>query len=96
MYYFLYFPILTMIHHPIYLMRKEHERVLRIVDEIKKLTNNYSLKQVECFEGKLCLSELFVLHQNLEKHFYMEENILFEQVFFLENSLNEINPGFFR
>ncbi len=90
------FPMQTMVKNPIDLMRKEHERVLRMVDEIKKLTNNYSLKQVECFEGKLCLSELFVLHQNLEKHFYMEENILFEQVFFLENSLNEINPGFFR
>lgn len=90
------FPIQTMVRKPIELMRKEHERVRDIMDEIRALTNNYSLKAVSSFEGKLCLSELFVLHQNLEKHFYLEENILFEQVFYLENKLNEANPDFFR
>jgi iron-sulfur cluster repair protein YtfE (RIC family) len=90
------FPMQTMVKNPINFMRKEHDRALSMVNEIRKLTNNYSLKQVESFEGKLCLSELFALHQHLEKHYYLEENILFEQVFFLENSFNQINPVFFR
>lgn len=88
------FPVRTKVQQPIDLICREHQRVLKIMDEIKELTHNYSLKQIACGEGKICLAELFNLHQSLEKHFFLEENILFEQVFFMENCLKENNPGF--
>lgn len=88
------FPIKTSVQKPIDLIRREHNRIRQMMQEIKELTGNYSMSQIACCEGKICLVELFNLHQSLDKHFYLEENILFEQVFFLESRLNEDNSGF--
>jgi iron-sulfur cluster repair protein YtfE (RIC family) len=87
------FPLVTMVSKPIETMVKEHEKILSIMKEIRGFTRNFSLKLFPSEYGKLCLSELFWLSQHLERHFYFEENVLFEQVISLENRFNEISNG---
>ena len=87
------FPLVTMVSKPIETMVKEHEKIMSLMKEIRGFTRNFSLKLFPSEDGKLCLSELFWLSQHLERHFYFEENVLFEQVISLENRFNEISNG---
>ena len=62
---------------PIDVMEKEHEFVGNALNEIRNLTNNYSILEDMCTTFKLTIAELKEFEENLHQHVHLENNILF-------------------
>lgn len=66
--------------HLINKIKKEHEKISEILNEIRKLSNNYSPPANSSSALKLCYAQLFNLEQDIHKHVFVEENILFPKL----------------
>jgi regulator of cell morphogenesis and NO signaling len=62
---------------PINVMETEHEHAGELLYEIRSLTNNYTPPEDACTTFKVCLEELKAFEEDLHKHVYLENNILF-------------------
>lgn len=58
-------------------MEAEHEEAGDIMHEIRKLTNNYTPPQQACTTFQITLSELREFEEDLHKHVFLENSILF-------------------
>jgi regulator of cell morphogenesis and NO signaling len=81
------FPRITMVKNPVELMNKEHNKVSQLLKEIRELTNNYAGHVDDSTQCRVCLAEMFELDQDLQKHFYLEERVLYNGMIKLEQTL---------
>lgn len=76
------------VESPINMMQQEHDTVGEIMEEIKKLANNYTPPSDECITYKLSYLKLKEFEDDLHKHVHLENNILFPKAIELEKKLN--------
>lgn len=79
------------VRHPINLMEMEHEVVAEHLEEIKKLTNNYSLPQDACATYNLLFNMLREFEEDLNIHVHLENNILFPKALAIEKKRSDEN-----
>ena len=79
------------VRHPINLMEMEHEVVAEHLDEIKKLTNNYSLPQDACATYNLLFNMMREFEEDLNMHVHLENNILFPKALAIEKKRSDEN-----
>ncbi|MDR0792591.1 MAG: iron-sulfur cluster repair di-iron protein [Chitinophagaceae bacterium] len=65
---------------PINVMEQEHETAGQLMEQINRLTNNYTSPAGACTTFKIVLNELKAFELDLHKHIHLENNILFSQV----------------
>ncbi len=73
---------------PITVMEMEHEEVGKNLEEIRRLTNNYTLPQDACASYSLLFRMLEDFETDLHLHVHLENNILFPKALALENQNN--------
>lgn len=66
--------------HLIKKIKMEHARISEILNKIRKLSHNYSPPANSSAALKLCYAQLFNLEQDIYKHIFVEENILFPKL----------------
>jgi regulator of cell morphogenesis and NO signaling len=62
---------------PIHIMEQEHEHAGSLMEEIRKLTNNYSIPDGACTTFRVTLAELKEFEEDLHRHVHLENYILF-------------------
>jgi len=87
------FPSFTMVRNPIDLLKKEHRRINLLLQEIRIATHYYKPAEESSAICKLCLSEMFDLDQDIQKHLYLEETVLYPKLIALEESISSSRPG---
>jgi len=75
------------IRNPVILLTKEHRRIQLILEEIRLATNHYIFGEEASELRKACLSEMFEIDQDIQKHFYIEETILYPKLLSLEDNI---------
>ncbi len=76
------------VQSPINMMEMEHELVGRNLEEIRKLSNNYSLPEDACASYSLLYRMLDEFEEDLHLHIHLENNILFPKALEMEKQLN--------
>lgn len=66
--------------HLIKKIKMEHAKISEIQNKIRKLSHNYSPPANSSAALKLCYAQLFNLEQDIHKHIFVEENILFPKL----------------
>lgn len=61
-------------------MRKDHQEVIRTFGRIRELSNNYQPKPGAPANRKLCYAHLFNFEQDMLKHIFLEEDLLFPKL----------------
>lgn len=74
----------TLLDNPIKKIRTEHLRISKLLTEMRILSNNYTPAVNSSPALKLCYAQLFDLEQDIHKHTFLEENILFSKLIELE------------
>ena len=75
------------------MMEIEHETAGNWLFDIRQLSENYSLPQDACNTYTVYYKELKEFEEDLHKHVYLENNILFPKSIILENKLIEENSN---
>jgi regulator of cell morphogenesis and NO signaling len=75
------------VQSPINMMEMEHELVGKNLDEIKKLSNNYSLPEDACASYSLLYHMLDEFDEDMHLHIHLENNILFPKALETEKQL---------
>ncbi len=75
------------IQNPVQLMEEEHETAGEILDQIRKLTNEFTLPEDACASYDLLYRMLHEFEDDLHLHVHLENNILFPAAVELEKSL---------
>ncbi len=76
------------VQNPINMMEMEHEIVGENFDEIRKITDQYSLPEDACASYRLLFRLLEEFEDDLHLHIHLENNILFPKAIELEKQLN--------
>jgi len=71
------------------MMEYEHTTAGDAMNQIRELSNNYSLPEDACNTFKALYSELKEFEEDLHKHIHLENNILFPKSIELENQLSQ-------
>ena len=79
------------IEAPIHVMEFEHEAAGKIMEEIKRLSNNFTPPSNACTTFRLSLEELKIFESDLHQHVHLENNILFPKALDLQNDLNQLS-----
>ncbi|HEY0899538.1 MAG TPA: iron-sulfur cluster repair di-iron protein [Sphingobacteriaceae bacterium] len=72
---------------PIQVMEMEHEQAGEDLEEIRKLTSNYTLPADACNSYTILFKKLEEFENDLHKHVHLENNILFPKAIKLEKEL---------
>ncbi len=72
---------------PVAVMEYEHEHAGKLMEEIRLLTDNYSVPANACTTFRLVLEELKHFEKDLHQHVHLENNILFPGAINLYNQL---------
>ncbi len=75
---------------PIHRMEEEHEAVGNLLDEIRKLSWNYSPPMDACTTFKLSFNELKLFEEDLHVHIHLENNILFPRAIEMQRMLSGV------
>lgn len=67
---------------------QEHDTVGRALEQIRKLSTNYTIPDDACTSYKLLYSMLQDLENDIFTHIHLENNILFEKAINIENSFH--------
>lgn len=67
----------NMIQGPVSVMESEHDHAGALMQEIRRLTNDYTPPEDACTTHRLCLQELREFEEDLHQHVHLENNILF-------------------
>jgi regulator of cell morphogenesis and NO signaling len=70
---------------PVEVMEAEHEHVGKLLDEIRKLTNNYTSPADACTTYKVAFEELRNFEFDLHQHVHLENNILFPKAMAMQS-----------
>lgn len=82
---------LSYLQSPITLMEEEHDHAGLLLEEIRKLTNNYTPTADGCTTYNLCYAALQAFEFDLHQHVHLENHILFPKTLDLIKKLN--NPA---
>jgi regulator of cell morphogenesis and NO signaling len=77
------------VRNPITVMETEHEMVGKNLEEIRALSNNYTLPEDACASYSLLYQLLDEFENDLHIHIHLENNILFPKALELERRLNK-------
>lgn len=77
------------IAHLVEVMGKEHYKTAEILNDMRKLTNNYSTPENTGLSIKVLYDELRKFEKDLHYHIHLENNILFPKAIALENEIKE-------
>lgn len=72
---------------PIQMMQAEHEAAGVILENIRHLTNNYTVPSGACNSYQFLYKKLFELDEDLQQHIHLENNILFPKALKLEKEI---------
>ncbi|MFQ5451740.1 MAG: iron-sulfur cluster repair di-iron protein [Nitrospinaceae bacterium] len=72
------------LHNPIRVMQMEHERANHLLQEIRELTDEYSLPEGGCGSYRAMLDKLKELDSDLQSHIHKENDILFPRAASME------------
>lgn len=72
---------------PIHIMEADHEAAGGILDEIQKLTNNYTAPADACNSYQFLYKKLKELDEDLHQHIHLENNLLFPKALKLDKEL---------
>jgi regulator of cell morphogenesis and NO signaling len=75
------------VQNPIKQMESEHTSAGNLLENIRNLTNNYTLPEDSCATFEVTYSELEEFEKDLHKHIHLENNILFPRAIELEENL---------
>ena len=76
------------VQNPINMMEMEHELVWKNLEEIRALSNNYSLLEDACASYSLLYRMLGEFEEDLHLHIHLENNILFPKALEIEKQIN--------
>jgi len=68
---------LSNITAPIMVMENEHEEAGKLMEKLRKITNDYTPEETACTTHRVTLAELKEFEENLHQHVHLENNILF-------------------
>jgi len=74
------------VQNPINMMEMEHELVGKNLEEIRRLSNNYTLPSDSCASYSLLYKMLDEFENDLHLHIHLENNILFPKAVELEQN----------
>ena len=80
-------PYFGTVKNPVRMMEMEHQAAGDEMHEIRELTNNYQIPADACETYKAALKELKEFEEDLHKHIYLENYILFPKAIKLESEL---------
>ena len=86
-------PYFSTVANPIKMMEAEHTSAGDEMNEIRELSKNYQIPQDACNTFKVFYNELKEFEEDLHKHVYLENNILFPKSIELENKLLKENSN---
>lgn len=72
---------------PIQMMESEHEDAGEVLEELNKITNNYTPPSGACNSFQFLYKKLKALEEDLHQHIHLENNILFPKALALEKEL---------
>lgn len=75
------------VHNPISMMEAEHAAAGDEMEEIRRLTNDYTAPMDACATYQVLFQELADFEKDLHVHVHLENNILFPKAIALEESL---------
>lgn len=81
------FEALGSVRGPISMMEMEHEHTGNAMEQIRKLSDNYTLPQDSCASYSLLFRMLEELEEDLHTHIHLENNILFPKALQMEKEL---------
>lgn len=84
-------PYFGTVKNPIGMMEAEHQAAGSDMHEIRRLTDNYSIPDDACETYKAAMQELREFEEDLHKHVYLENYILFPKSVDLEQELLKDN-----
>lgn len=61
-------------------LRAEHKAILALFDETRALSNDYTPSPVSSSTIKLCFAQLFDFEQDIIKHIFFEEHMVFPKL----------------
>lgn len=74
------------------ILYKSHNKITKIILDIRKLTNQYTTPENVCISHKVVLAKLRELDNDLMQHIFLERNILFPRAIQIEKEvLNSTN-----
>ena len=76
------------VQNPINMMEMEHEMVGKNMEEIRVITNNYTLPEDACASYSLLFKMLDEFENDLHIHIHLENNILFPKALDIEKKSN--------
>lgn len=76
------------VQKPISIMENEHETAARCMEDIRALSNNYTLPEDACASYSLLFKMLSDFEEDLHIHVHLENNILFPKAIALEKNLS--------
>jgi regulator of cell morphogenesis and NO signaling len=74
---------------PIDVMEHEHDHAGRLMEQIRKATNNYTVPEDACTTHRLTVAALKGFEEDLHQHVHLENNILFPKAIEAYKRLNE-------
>lgn len=77
------------IENPLSVLMNEHESAGRLLEDIKRLSDNYTPPQEACLKYTTLFLELEEFEKQLHRHVHLENNILFDKARNLENKKNQ-------
>lgn len=77
------------IENPLSVLMNEHDSAGRMMEDIKRLSNNYTPPQDACLKYTTLFLELDDYEKQLHRHVHLENNILFDKARNLENKKNK-------
>lgn len=75
---------ILLLETPIQIMETEHEIAGHALQEIRKLSNNFSAPEDACTTYRLTFEELKIFELDLHRHVHLENNILFPKALELQ------------
>tara|TARA_Y100000310_G_scaffold247993_1_gene253767 strand:- start:1272 stop:1976 length:705 start_codon:yes stop_codon:yes gene_type:complete len=79
----------SFVNGPISVMMEEHDNAGRILEVLRRISNNYKPPKDACNTFRAAYVNLQALDEDLHMHIHLENNILFPKAIELENSLLE-------
>ncbi len=85
-------PSVNIIENPINRFIEEHKNLLKLLGELRIITEFYTVSSNNKHGLKLLHAELFELDQDIQKQIYLENNILFTKLIALEKQAIQNKP----
>jgi regulator of cell morphogenesis and NO signaling len=70
--------------NPVKKIKAEHSRIIEILEKIREISNNYLPAVNSSPALKLCYAQLFDFEQDIHRHIFLEEKILFPKLLQME------------